>query len=267
MSDDQTRADPASPGGPRPNRLKRRLRAGDRVPALWVQMESPTVVEAAVHAGWDTILIDNEHGWVGYETLLHMMRAAEAAGGDVILRVPDAEMATLKRALDLGVQSIMVPMVNSAAAARSIAEACRYPTLGTRGYAAPVVRASRYGADPGYAGGAHNELLLIAQIEHADAVAAIDAIAAVDGIDMLFIGPNDLAGSLGRLERLDHPDVEAAIRAVEAATLKAGKLLGTIPRPGRDVAGCYADGHHLCACASDIVLFRRAAVEALRGAM
>lgn len=248
--------------GPLVNRLKRRLLAGEKEPVLWVELESPTLIEAAVHAGWSTVLIDNEHGWLGHETLLHMLRAAEAAGGQVIVRLPDGEPTTLKRALDLGIQSVMVPMVNSAAEARKLVDAARYPPRGRRGYAAPIVRASRYGAHGDYAAWAHEELLLIVQVEHVDAVAAVEEIAAVEGVDMVFIGPHDLAGSMGLLERLDDPRVEEAVRKVEEATLNAGKLLGSIPRPQRDAEACFEAGHALCACAADIMLFREAAIAA-----
>ena len=258
-----THAEPAPPVR-LPNLLKRRLLAGERVAAMWIQLESPTLAEAAVHAGWRTLVIDTEHGWIGHETLVHMLRACEAAGGHAIVRVPDAEPTTIKRALDLGVQSLMVPMVASAASAATLVRAARYPPYGERGYAAPVVRASRYGAYPGYAGWAHEELLLIAQIEHVGAVAEAAAIAAVDGVDMVFIGPNDLAGSLDRLERLGEPEVARAIAEVEAAAKAAGRLLGTVPHDGRDAAGCFAAGHRLCACASDIGSFLDGAARALR---
>ena len=248
------------------NRLKARLLGGERVAALWIELESPSIVEAAVHAGWRTVLIDTEHGWIGAETLVHMLRACEAAGGDAIVRVPDAAPATLKRVLDLGVQSLMVPMVSSVAAAEALAREVRYPPRGARGYAAPVVRASRYGAHPDYASWAHEELLLIAQIEQAEAVEAAAGIAAADGIDMLFVGPNDLAGSMDRLERLDDPDLLAAIARVEGAARDAGVLLGTVPHGRRDAAACFAAGHALCACASDVGLLRAGAVEALRAA-
>lgn len=248
------------------NRLKARLLAGERVAAIWIQLESPTIVEAAVHAGWSTVLIDTEHGWIGAETLVHMLRACEAAGGDAIVRVPDAEPATIKRALDLGVQSLMVPMVSSVAAAEALAREARYPPRGARGYAAPILRASRYGAHADYAAWAHEELLLIAQIEQAEAVEAAPGIAAVEGIDMLFVGPNDLAGSMGLLERLDHPDLLAAVARVGEAARAAGTLLGTVPHGTRDAAALFADGHALCACTSDIGLLRAGAVDALLAA-
>jgi prepilin-type processing-associated H-X9-DG protein len=246
------------------NRLKARLLGGEKVAAIWIELESPTMVEAAVHAGWGTVLIDTEHGWIGAETLVHMLRACEAAGGDAILRVPDAAPATIKRALDLGVQSLMVPMVSSVEAAEALVREALYPPRGGRGYAAPIVRASRYGAHPDYAAWAHEELLLIAQIEQAEAVEAAAGIAAVEGIDMLFVGPNDLAGSMGLLERLDHPDLLAAVARVEAAARASGALLGTIPHGGRDAAALFADGHAFCACASDVGLLREGAAAALR---
>ena len=155
-----------------------------------------------------------------------------------ILRVPEGSDALLKRVLDRGFRSIIVPMVNSAQEAARIAAACRYPPLGRRGYAAPVVRGSGFGSVPGYAlHAAAEELLLIVQCEHADAVAGIEALAAVDGVDMVFIGPNDLAGSMGLLEQLEAPALHAAFQRVEQAVAASGKMLGTITGPGFDENG------------------------------
>lgn len=248
------------------NPLKRRLRAGEVLKAAWVELASPDVAEILVRHGWDVIVIDGEHGIGTLEDWVATARAVEAAGGEVILRVPEGSDALLKRVLDRGFRSLIVPMVNTAEDAARIAASCRYPGQGRRGYAAPVVRASRYGATPDYATrAAAEELLLAVQCEHVDAVAGIEALARVEGVDMIFIGPNDLAGSMDLLERLEAPQLLDACRRVEAATLAAGRMLGTITGPGRDWGTLSGLGYQLIVGPNDIALLiagARAAAQA-----
>ncbi len=249
----------------RENRLKKRLAAGERLAGLWLQSGSATLAEIAVLAGFEVVLIDNEHGPASLETTLELMRAIEAAGGMPIVRVPWNDQVYLKRALDLGAHSLMIPMIQNAEEARAAVAACRYPPRGRRGYAAPIARAAAYGLDRDYVRHAHDDLLLMLQIESADAVAAIPEIAAVDGADLLFVGANDLAGSIDRLEALDSPDATALVAEAERAIRASGAWMGTIPRPGADATDLYAEGHQLVIGPSDLALFRLAATEA-RGA-
>jgi 4-hydroxy-2-oxoheptanedioate aldolase len=246
-----------------PNPIKAALRRGETVACMWSATGSPDLAEAAVRLGWPCILVDNEHGVADLDQAVHIHRAVVSAGGEVILRVPSADPVHLKLVLDRGFRCIMAPMVNSPEEARAFAEACRYPPLGRRGYAAPIVRASGWGTVPDYRANPHEDLLLIAQIEHRDAVDSIEDIAAVDGIDALLLGPNDLAGSMGLLERLDHPDVLAACERVEKATIAAGKWYGSIVRPGRSPKALHELGCRLIAGPSDIGLFLKAARDAL----
>lgn len=242
------------------NTLKARLAAGETVAAAWLELGSPDIAELLVHAGWDVLVIDCEHGIAGLEEGLGLIRAVEAAGGQAVVRVPDPSEATLKRALDRGARSIMVPMVHSAAMARDIAQACLYPPRGRRGYAAPIVRATGFGTVTNYAQDvAHDELLLMAQIEHVDAVDEVDAIAAIDGIDMAFVGPNDLAASMDHLEDLTHADVRAAVGQVETVANKAGLMLGTIEGAGRDYAALRDAGYRFIVGPNDIMLLGNAA--------
>lgn len=236
------------------NRVKARLAAGETVCAMWADFGSPSVAEAAAMSGWDTILVDCEHGLAGIEGALDLIRAVEAAGAEAVLRVPEGSEAVLKRALDMGARSIMVPMVSSEAEARRVVELCRYPPRGRRGYAAPIARASRFGGWRGYAAEAHDDLLLIVQIEHADAVPAAAAIAAVEGVDMLFVGPNDLAASMGHLEALAAAPVLEAIARVEAAARDAGRLLGTITGEGRGWAELRRLGYRFVAGPNDVAI-------------
>lgn len=250
------------------NTLKARIAGGENVTAAWLELGSPEVAEILVHAGWDVLVIDCEHGVAGLEEGLNLIRAVEAAGGEAVVRVPDPSEATLKRALDKGARSLMVPMVQSAAMAQDIASCCRYPPRGRRGYAAPIARATGYGAVTDYARNiAHEELLLMVQIEHADSVNAVAEIAAVEGVDMLFIGPNDLAASMGHLENLTHPEVAEALGQVEVAARAAGRMLGTIEGAGRDYAALRDLGYGFVVGPNDISLLGGAARTARRACL
>ncbi|MEM9223177.1 MAG: aldolase/citrate lyase family protein [Pseudomonadota bacterium] len=246
-----------------PNPIRAAMASGNTVIAMWMALGSPEIAEAAVRHGWRTLLVDNEHGASNLDRAVEIHRAALSGGGDVILRVPSANPDYLKHVTDRGFRTIMAPMINTAEDAETFTKACRYPPLGTRGYSAPTVRASGYGADPNYRARSHEDLLLIAQIEHTEAVKNLDAIAAVDGIDVLFTGPNDLAGSIGQLENLGHPDVLALCEKVEETVLKSGKWLGSIPRPGRTAQELHALGCRLIAGPLDINIFTAGARAAL----
>lgn len=242
----------------RSNRLKQALREGRTLSAMWLESASPELAEAAIGAGWRTLLVDNEHGIASLEQTAHLLRAIEAAGGEMVLRVPANDPAYLKRVLDMGVRSLMAPMINDASQARALVDACRYPPQGNRGYAAPIVRASGFGAIADYARIANDELLLIAQIEHLDAARDVESIAAVSGLDMLFIGPNDLAGSMGKLEQLEDPAVRELIVDLEQRISASGRWLGTITGPGRGIQELHQSGYRFVAGPNDIALFTQA---------
>tara|TARA_Y100000588_G_scaffold372919_1_gene446107 strand:+ start:3806 stop:4300 length:495 start_codon:yes stop_codon:yes gene_type:complete len=157
----------------------------------------PSIVEMASHAGYDFIIIDNEHGQMTLDTTIDMMRAADLGTASSMVRVPGKDPDFLKRILDAGATSLMVPMIDTPQQAKSIVEACRYPPRGWRGFAAPAVRGSRYGLDNDYVEWAHEELFLCLQIESRLAVENSNEIASIDGVDMLFVGASDLSGSLG----------------------------------------------------------------------
>jgi 4-hydroxy-2-oxoheptanedioate aldolase len=240
------------------NTLRARIAAGETVTAAWLELGSPDVAEILVRCGWDVVLIDCEHGVAGLEEGLGLIRAVEAAGGEAMLRVPDAAEATLKRALDRGARSILVPMVNDLGTARAIARACRYPPMGGRGYAAPIVRASGFGAWQDYARRANDEVLIAVQVEHVDALPIVAELAEVPGIDMVFVGPNDLAASMGYLERLDAPEVQEAIAGIETAARATGLSLGTIDG-ARDAGALREAGYRFVVGPNDIQLLATAA--------
>jgi 2-keto-3-deoxy-L-rhamnonate aldolase RhmA len=241
--------------------VKQRLNAGDQLLGCFLGSASPLVTEVMALAGFDCVMIDGEHSAVGLETAQIMTMAARGVACDPLMRVSQNDTAEIKRALDIGLDGLMAPAVNSRAEAEALVRACRYPPDGIRGVAVRLVRAASYGLDAErYAKEANDALLVIAQIETMKAVEAVEAIASTPGVDMLFIGPSDLSASMGHIGKPDHPEVQKAIRAVEAAVKRAGKWLGIVPTAGRPADSLFADGYHLVLGAADITLLREAAV-------
>lgn len=240
--------------------LKGCLRAGQRLFGGFLNAASPVTAEVMALSGFDCLLIDREHGPGDLPSAQGQITAIRSAECGVLMRVPVNDPVELKRALDLGLDGVMVPAVSSVAEARAAAAACRYPPAGVRGVAPGIVRASGYGTDlAAYMASCEREFLLMCQIETREGLEAVEDIAAVDGVDMLFVGPYDLSANLGHLGRPDHPAIEAAMARVEAAAQKAGKLLGVIPTPGRGIAALFARGYHLVLGSADISLLRDAA--------
>lgn len=240
--------------------FKARLRAGRAADGCMIEMFSPIATEIIARAGYDSIMIDLEHGPGSLMDAIAVIHAAQGASCAPLLRVESNAPVAIKRALDIGLAGLMVPAVGSRAEAEAAVAACRYPPDGRRGMAAPVVRASGHGARlRDYLAGGVDELLLICQIENAEGVENVAEIAAVAGVDMLFIGPFDLSASLGHLGAPDHPEVRAAIARGEAAAKAAGKLTGIIPTPERDGPSLFAAGYDLVLGSCDNLLLRLAA--------
>jgi 4-hydroxy-2-oxoheptanedioate aldolase len=240
--------------------LKARILAGEPVYGAWLALADADVAELMAHAGYDFLVLDQEHGPGSLETALDVMRAAAAAGCALVVRVPWNDPVYLKRILDAGATAVMVPMLEDAEAARAAVAACRYPPAGSRGYAAASQRCTRWGKDAEYLARWNDEVLIMGQLESAKAAANAAEIAAVDGIDVPFIGINDMAGSIGRLGQLDHPDVRRLVESCEAALRKSGKPLGTVPSAMRTTPELFAAGYTVVAGAVDSMLLRRAAV-------
>ena len=221
------------------NRLKADLAAGKLLRGIWLNLGSGLVAEMAGHAGFDWCLVDGEHGPWDPVAIRDQLIALAATPAEAVVRVPVAEDWVLKQALDLGAQTVLVPMVDSAEAARAVVRACRYPPDGVRGLGAMVARAAGFGAVPDYTANANAEICILVQAESRAALAALDEIAAVDGVDGVFIGPADLAADMGHRDDPGHPQVQAAIAdaipRIRAAGKAAGIFLGTPEARGRAV--------------------------------
>lgn len=208
------------------SRLRQALRANQPLVGTVVTIGSPVIAEIMALAGWDYIWFDLEHTPMSLETLQSMLQATNGHDVATIVRVSGNDEVLIKRVLDLGPDGIIVPLVNSAEDARRAVRFLRYPPEGIRG--AGLGRAQGYGetGSGNYFEEANRSLAFIAQIEHIDAVNAIDDILAVDGVDGAFLGPLDMSGSMGLLGQTSHPEVEAAERRVFDACRKAGISCG-----------------------------------------
>ncbi|MCB8881224.1 2-dehydro-3-deoxyglucarate aldolase [Acidisoma cellulosilytica] len=238
------------------NALKKSL-AGDRpLFGVWLETGSAVVAEIIGHLGFDFMILDLEHGQGDLQDAIAVLRAAQLTQTPCIVRVPAADPVFLKRILDSGFNSIMVPSVESVEEAEMVVAACRYPPAGRRGYAAGIVRASGYGITADYMARANDELLLILQIESANAVARAHEICAVEGVDLPFLGVNDMAGSIGLLEKLDRAEVRALVAQAERAMAGSGKPYGTVPSAGATWQDLVRAGYKLLPVTSDVSLLR-----------
>jgi 2-keto-3-deoxy-L-rhamnonate aldolase RhmA len=193
----------------------------------WTSLSDPASAETAASAGFDFVVIDTEHSPLGLETVTDCVRAAENGGAETVVRTPWNDPVRIKRLLDIGPSGLLVPMVDTAEEAETAVEAMRYPPEGIRGVAG--ARATGYGRNfEEYVTEGHRDVTLIPQLETETAVENADAIAAVEGVDALFVGPADLSASLGIVGQFDHPDLHDAIGTVLSAGESADVPVGTL---------------------------------------
>ncbi len=210
-----------------PQTFARDVQAAERpLVGMWVCSGSPVAAEIAGCSGLDWVLIDGEHSPIGLENTASLLRAVAPYPITPMVRVPVLDDATIKQFLDLGTQNLLVPMIDSAEEARQAVAAVRYPTRGVRGVGSALARASRWGAVEGYLSAAEETISLTVQIESEAAVSQAAEIAAVDGVDAVFVGPSDLAASMDLLGEQTHPDVTAAVLSVFEKVRAAGKKVG-----------------------------------------
>lgn len=236
------------------NVVKRRLTQGARTAGAWLQACSPIAAEIMADAGFDWLLIDMEHGPGDYQTLLAQLQAIEGSGTVPFVRVEAQDPAVIKRVLDLGAWGVMIPWVSGRQACEAAVRACKYPPEGIRGMAGGHRAAGfgRFAAE--YFGRANDEVLVIVQIETAEAVREIDAMLGVPGVDVAFIGPTDLSAALGHVGDPRHPEVQDAVRKVEGAARRAGVALATISRTWEEAKALYERGYQMVTLCSDTAL-------------
>jgi 2-keto-3-deoxy-L-rhamnonate aldolase RhmA len=242
--------------------MKARLAAGETLFGSFLTLGSPLAAESLGLAGFDWLLVDLEHGGGDESLLLPQLLGARAAGVHALVRVESDVRGRSARALDIGVEGIMCPQINSAEQAARWASALHYGPAGSRGIAF-FHRGARFGTDPDPVGSARERTLGIAQIESPDAVEAVEEIAAVDGVDVLFVGPSDLSYSMGIFREFDHPEFRSAIERIVAAASAAGKTAGIFLTATDQVPRALADGFRMIGLGSDGGFMMAAAASAV----
>lgn len=242
-----------------PPTFAERLAASDHpLAGMWVCSGSPLIAEIAAGSGLDWLLIDGEHSPNSLESILAQLQAVAAYPATPLVRPPYGDVVTIKQYLDLGVQNLLVPMVDSAAHAAEMVRAVRYPPAGVRGVGSALARASRWNRVPDYLADAAGTISLTVQIESAAAVEHVEEILAVDGVDAIFVGPSDLAASMGLLGQQEHPDVVAAAERCIQAAVAAGKPAG-VNAFAPTVADRYLDaGASFVLVGADVAMLARA---------
>lgn len=235
------------------------LAASDRpLAGMWLCTGNPVVAEVAAGSGLDWLLIDMEHSATSIEQVLVQLQVVAAYPITPVVRVPANDVVTIKRVLDVGAQNLIVPMVSSADEAQAAVAATRYPPQGVRGVGSALARSARWNRIDGYLAEAAEHVSLTVQIETTAGVAAAAEIAAVEGVDAVFVGPSDLSASMGLLGQQSHPDVVAAVHAVFAAARDAGTPVG-VNAFDPAVAEAYLDaGADFVAVGADVALLARA---------
>jgi 4-hydroxy-2-oxoheptanedioate aldolase len=238
---------------PNGNPLKRKLQAGQPCFGAWILSTSADMAEILGYAGMDFLLLDHEHGQGSIDDAIGQLRAIKGTECVGVLRVPSNDYVYIKRALDAGVGGIMVPYVNNADDARRVVDACRYAPNGVRG-AFGGMRAMNYGFNPTYYEKSFENTLVVVQVENAKAIDHIPEIAAVEGVDVIFIGPRDLSATLGKLNQFDDPAVRGQIDRAAEAILASGKLLGSTAASGKIAREMAMRGYRLIIPGSDASL-------------
>ncbi|WP_432487898.1 HpcH/HpaI aldolase family protein [Kineococcus sp. SYSU DK018] len=239
--------------------LRDRLGATDR--ALfggWVCSGSPVMAEIMAGSGLDWVLIDMEHAPNGLESTLAQLHAVSGYPVTPVVRVPAADDVLLKQVLDLGAQTVLVPMVSTAEQARAVVAATQYPPAGRRGVGSALARSARWNRVDGYLRNAAEHVSVVVQVETAEGVENAGEIAATPGVDGVFVGPSDLAASMGLLGAQTHPDVVAAAHRALRAVIAAGKPVGVNAFDPGAARAYAAAGARFVLVGADVALVARA---------
>ncbi|MEJ7688545.1 MAG: 4-hydroxy-2-oxoheptanedioate aldolase [Variovorax sp.] len=250
------------------NTFKQTLQSGQPQIGLWVGLADGYAAEILAGAGFDWLLVDGEHAPNDVRSVLAQLQAissawsAQAEGAprsQPVVRVPVGETALIKQYLDIGAQTLLVPMVDTAEQAVRMVQAVRYPPEGIRGMGSALARASRWQAYPDYLHEANAQICLLVQAETVEAMKNLDAIAATPGIDGVFIGPADLSASMGFVGQPHHPDVQAAMADGIARIRAAGKAAGILSTTEEQARKWLAAGASFVAVGVDTMLLTAAA--------
>lgn len=239
------------------NTFKSAIIARRRQTGLWLALADPYTAEICATAGFDWLLVDAEHGPNDLQLVLAQLQALSAHNSQILVRLPDHSPASIKQMLDIGVRTLMIPMVQNGEQARSLAAAVTYPPDGIRGVASSMTRASLWNSTPNYVLTARNEICLVAQIECRQGLENVSSIAGTAGIDAIFVGPADLAASLGHLGNPSHPEVQAAIEYCIREVTRCGKPAGIFSVSSEDAERYAGMGFCFISAGTDVGLLAR----------
>ena len=246
------------------NRFKAALKAGQPQIGLWAALANPYTAEILGGAGYDWLLLDAEHAPNDVPGLVAQLQALSSSSSSVVVRPPIGEAWIIKQLLDIGAQSLLVPMVESGEQAAELARAMRYPPHGIRGVGAALARASNFNRIPDYLATANEQVCLLVQVESRKGLDALDEIVSVDGVDGVFIGPADLAADMGYLGMPGAPEVVAAVEQAISRIVAAGKPAGILTGDQAFARRCLDLGATFVAIGNDVTLFANAASKLLK---
>lgn len=249
------------------NPFKAAITSGKLQHGCWLGLASPYVAEISASAGFDWLVVDAEHAPNDLSSIIAHLQVIAAFDSHAVVRPPIGEVWMIKRLLDAGAQTLLVPMVESAEQAQTLVDAVTYPPHGIRGVGSALARASGFAAIDDYLHTARNEISLLVQVENRKGLDALDEIVAVDGVDGVFIGPSDLAADLGYLGKPAADEVKAAVFDAIERIVAGGKAAGILAPDPSMQRECRDRGATFIATEIDVTLFARSIREsAERGA-
>ncbi|MBR9652108.1 aldolase/citrate lyase family protein [Thalassovita aquimarina] len=241
------------------NTFKAALKRGDMQYGCWAGFADPYATEILATANFDWLVIDGEHAPNDLRSIMHQLQILDGKHSEGVVRLPIGNEWLIKQALDVGAQTLLIPMVETAEQARDLVRACRYPPEGIRGSGAALARASRFSDIPDYIQTANAQICLLLQVETRKGVENLDAILAVEGVDGVFIGPSDLAADLGHSGQSGHDEVRAVIKDCLGKIAASDKAAGILA-VDQAVASEYRDwGAQFLAVGIDVVMLAKAA--------
>jgi 4-hydroxy-2-oxoheptanedioate aldolase len=238
------------------NAFKHAIAKGELQIGLWCSLASPIAAEIVSHSGFDWLLLDTEHSPNDLQEILAQLQATQAGTASCIVRPAWNDMVLIKRYLDIGAQTLLLPFVQNPEEAKRAVEYTRYPPEGVRGITGSG-RASRYGRAKDYLKNAASEICVLVQVETRESLKQIEAIASVEGVDGVFIGPNDLAASFGHIGNWGHPEVQAALEDAVTRLKKIGKPAGILTPNEEEAKKFIAWGYTFVAVGADLGLLAR----------
>jgi len=243
------------------NSFRAALKRGEVLTGFWQGLTSAETAEISGKAGFDWLLFDGEHAPNDMAMLREQLRASLTGSAHPVVRVVAGEDWMLKQVLDVGFQTVLVPMINTVEEAQKAVSACLYPPEGRRGVGAALARASDFGRRSQYLANANDEISILLQVETTEALTNLDAMLEIERVDGIFIGPADLSADMGYRGQPTHPEVRGIIRETTRKIRAAGKAPGILLGTPEHVAEAREDGAQFIAVGSDVGVFMRAVTQ------